>query len=143
MNESTLATISERGQMILPARIRKALGLSANAQVAVRIVKRGDHFIAEIEEASLAALEVAALRRRNVDLEDILEAVAWLQASVYVLESLDDLFGATEKVIMKSGLRAGNAFYVACAQINNKRLVIFDKDQAERAKLVKLDVVLL
>ena len=51
----TLASISERGQMILPARIRKALGLSANAQVAVRVVKRGDHFIAEIEEASLAA----------------------------------------------------------------------------------------
>ena len=51
----TLAAISDRGQMILPARVRKALGIGTQGQVAVRLVKRGDHFIAEIEEASVAA----------------------------------------------------------------------------------------
>lgn len=53
--KQTLASISERGQMILPARVRKALGIAGNGQVVVRVVKRGDHYVAEIEEASIAA----------------------------------------------------------------------------------------
>ena len=76
-NESTLATISERGQMILPAHIRKALGLSANAQVAVRIVKRGDHFIAEIEVASLAA------RSRNASAAELGKKLVQKMAKKY------------------------------------------------------------
>ncbi len=52
---STLTTVSEQGQMLIPAHVLKALGIATNGKVALRIVQRGDHFIAEIEEASLAA----------------------------------------------------------------------------------------
>ena len=86
---------------------------------------------------------VAALKRRNVALEDVQEALGWLEASVSSLESCDDLFDMTEKVIIESGLRAGDGFYVACAQSNEQSLVTFDKDQAVRAKSMKVEVVLL
>ena len=86
---------------------------------------------------------VAALRRRKVDSEDVHESLVWLHASVSSFDSCDDLLDSTEKMIFKSGLRAGDAFYVACAQANEQCLVTFDRDQAERAKLVEVDVVLL
>lgn len=86
---------------------------------------------------------LAALKRRGVDEADMEEALKWLDVTISSLESCDDLFETSQTVILKTGVRAGDAFYVACALDNETMLITFDKDQAERSKSMGVEVTIL
>jgi bifunctional DNA-binding transcriptional regulator/antitoxin component of YhaV-PrlF toxin-antitoxin module len=81
-NKKFIARISENGQVIIPDHVLKALGISPNGQLSIRLVQKDDHFIAELEEASLAA------KSRNE---------AALDAGKRLVEKMTQKYGNTPK----------------------------------------------
>ena len=86
---------------------------------------------------------MAALKRRGVEFGDIEAALKWLDVTLFSMQTCDGLFESSQNVILKTGVRAGDAFYVACARDNETVLITFDKDQAARAKILSIEVTLL
>jgi predicted nucleic acid-binding protein len=54
-----------------------------------------------------------------------------------------ELIDTAKQIASKTGIRAADAFYAACAHENDDVLVTFDKDQAERSQKFGIEVRIL
>jgi predicted nucleic acid-binding protein len=85
----------------------------------------------------------SALKRRGVDDVDVKDALGWLEIVLSLRDSCDELIDTAKHIASKTGIRAADAFYAACAHENDDVLVTFDKDQAERSQKFGIEVRIL